>query len=101
MARRIALIWTAPALDDLDEIASWIARENRPAAAALVRKVLDTLERLQDHPSSGRWVPEIRQKLYREVIVPPCRIIYRREGNDVLIVHVIRSERLLNASKLF
>jgi toxin ParE1/3/4 len=101
MARRAALIWAAPALDDLDEIASWIARENRSAAATLVRRVLDTLDRLQDHPQSGRWVPEIRQKLYREIIVPPCRIIYRPEGNDVLIVHVIRSERLFDPSKLF
>ncbi|HRI64443.1 MAG TPA: type II toxin-antitoxin system RelE/ParE family toxin [Polyangium sp.] len=101
MAGKSALIWTAPALDDLDEIASWIARENERAAAALVRRVLDELERLREHPSSGRWVPEIRQKLYREVIVPPCRIIYRPEGTDVLIVHVIRSERLLDIGKLF
>jgi toxin ParE1/3/4 len=101
MARRIALIWAAPALDDLDEIASWIARENEHAAAALVRRVLDTLERLKEHPASGRYVPEIPRQLYREVIVPPCRIIYRREGDDVLIVHVVRSERLLNVTKLF
>lgn len=101
MAQRVALIWAAPALDDLDEIAAWIARENEKAAAVLVRRVLDTLDRLREHPSSGRWVPEIRQKLYREVIVPPCRIIYRPEANDLLIVHVIRSERLLDPGKLF
>jgi plasmid stabilization system protein ParE len=34
MARRARLIWTAPALDDLDEIASWIALENESAARA-------------------------------------------------------------------
>ncbi len=101
MAERAALIWTAPALDDLDEIASWIARENGKAASKLVRRILDALERLHEHPSSGRWVPELRQKLYREVIVPPCRIIYRRERTDILIVHVIRSERLLDSAKLF
>jgi toxin ParE1/3/4 len=101
MAQRVAIIWASPALDDLDEIAAWIARENAKAAEALVRRVLETLERLRDHPSSGRWVPEIQQKTYREVIVPPCRIIYRREANDVLIVQVIRSERQLNPNKLF
>ena len=31
MARRPRLIWTAPALDDLDHIASWIAVENERA----------------------------------------------------------------------
>jgi plasmid stabilization system protein ParE len=101
MARRAPLIWSAPALDDLDEIASWIARENAAAAAALVRRVFAAMERLRDHPESGRWVPEISSKLYREVIVPPCRIIYRREGSKVLIVHAFRSERLLRANRLF
>jgi plasmid stabilization system protein ParE len=101
MARRAPLIWSAPALDDLDEIASWIARENAGASAALVRRALAAVERLRDHPESGRWVPEIPRKLYREVIVPPCRIIYRREGSKVLIVHVFRSERLLRVDRLF
>ena len=101
MARRAALTWAAPALDDLDEIVSWIARENRRAAAELTRRALAGVERLRDHPESGRWVPEIPSKRYREVIVPPCRIIYRREGAKVLIVHVLRSERLLRADRLF
>ena len=101
MDKRLEIIWSSPALDDLDEIAAWIARENPMAAEALLRRIRRTVERLQDHPSSGRWVPEIQQKTYGEVIVPPCRIIYRREANDVLIVQVIRSERQLNPNKLF
>lgn len=101
MAGRAALIWATPALDDLDEIASHIARENPRAAAELVRRVLTAVERLEDHPESGRWVPELPGKLYREVIVPPCRILYRREGAEVLLVHVIRTERLLRADRLF
>jgi addiction module RelE/StbE family toxin len=101
MARRAALIWSAPALDDLDEIASYIAQDNEAAAASLVERVLATVERLQDHPASGRWVPEIPGKRYREVIVPPCRVIYRREGAKVLIIHVFRSERQLRTSRLF
>lgn len=101
MAGRTALIWSAPALGDLDDIASYIACENTRAASNLVRRVLDTVERRYEHPESGRWVPELRQNQYREIIVPPCRIIYRPEGTDLLIVHVIRSERLLDAGKLF
>ena len=101
MARRAPLIWSSPALEDLDEIASWIARQNAAAAAALVRRALAGVERLRDNPESGRWVPEIPSKIYREVIVPPCRIIYRREGSKVLIVHVFRSERLLRLNRLF
>jgi toxin ParE1/3/4 len=102
MAAKAEIIWTVPALDDLDEIIAYIARENSKAAGALLRRVLTTIERLVDHPSSGRWVPELLpKKAYREVIVPPCRVMYRREGTDVLIVHVMRSERLLRPDKWF
>lgn len=101
MAGRASLVWAAPALDDLDEIASHIARENEGAAAELVSRALDAVERLREHPASGRYVPEIPGRIYREVIVPPCRIIYRREGAKVILVHVIRSERLLRPDRLF
>jgi len=37
VARRSRLIWTAPALEDLEHIASWIAVENERAASDLVR----------------------------------------------------------------
>jgi plasmid stabilization system protein ParE len=99
MARHWPLIWAAPALDDLDELASWIALDNPAAAARLVGRILDLLERLSRH-HSGRRVPQLRGKLYREVIVPPCRVIYRREGGAILIVHVLRSQRRLRAGEL-
>lgn len=102
MAEEVEILWADPALSDLDDIASFIAREDPGAAAKLMRRVLTTVERLADHPASGRWVPELLpRKHYREVVVPPCRIVYRREGRDVLIVHVLRSERLLRFDRLF
>ena len=94
------LIWTEPALDDLDEIATWIAAENEPAAARLVSRVFAKDERLARFPRSGRRVPELPETLYREVIVPPCRVFYRSEGKSVLIVHVMRAERLLDLARL-
>ena len=101
MVRRLRLAWSAPALDDLDEIAAWIAADNPRAAAALVDGALAAIERLKDHPDSGRRLPEIELKRYREVVVPPCRIIYRGDGASVLIVHVVRSVRLLQPVRLF
>ena len=98
MARKV--VWAAPALEALDDIAAYIALDNPRAAAALAQRALASVDRLTRFPSSGRWVPEVRDRLYRELIVHPCRLIYRRVGDDVLIVHVCRSEALLKLSRL-
>lgn len=101
MVQHLTILWSAPALDDLDEIAAWIASENPPAAAELVRRTLGVVERLAAHPASGRRVPGLESTGYREVICPPCRIIYRREKATVLIVHVVHTERILDPARLF
>ena len=91
------LIWAAPALADLDEIAEYIALDDRPAAARYVRRVFDTVDRLKQFPDSGRRPAELPDSRYREVVVPPCRVFYRTEGNSVFVLYVMRSERLLHA----
>ena len=75
------LIWTEPALSDLNEIAEYIALENPPAARALVQQVFSTVERLERHPASGKVTPELGSNRYREVICGPCRVFYRHSKN--------------------
>lgn len=94
-AQMAQLVWTEPALSDLEGIAEYIALDNPAAASRLVGKVFDRVERLEEHPSSGRRVPELPRSPYREVIVSPCRIFYRAEEDMVYILHVMRGERLL------
>ena len=89
------LIWTEPALLDLDEIAEYIALDDPLAASRYVQKVFDRVERLEAHPQSGKRPPELPRAPYREVVVPPCRVFYRVEGGAVYILYVMRSERLL------
>lgn len=89
------LIWTEPALLDLDEIAEYIALDDPAAASRYVQEVFDRTERLVSFPNSGKRPAELPRTPYREVVVPPCRIFYRTEKNRVLILHVMRSEKLL------
>jgi toxin ParE1/3/4 len=89
------LIWTEPALTDLNEIAEYIALENTGAAKALVRNVFSTVERLERHPQSGKVLDELPNSRYRQVVAGPCRIFYRYSRNEVLVLHVMRSERQL------
>jgi toxin ParE1/3/4 len=91
------LIWTEAALLDLDDIAEYIALDDPLAAARYVEKVFDRVERLESHPQSGRRPPELSGLHYREVVIPPCRIFYRIEGDFVYVLHVMRAERLLRS----
>ena len=91
------LVWTEPALNDLDEIAEYIALDNPLAASNYVQTVLERVERLTTYPNSGKRPAELPRTPYREVVVPPCRIFYRVEKSTVIILHVMRSERLLRS----
>jgi len=89
----VQVIWTEPALDDLDDIAEYIALSNIDAAKLLVSKVFESVDRLGLFPESGRKPPEIQEFSYREVVVKPCRVFYKCENNNVYILHVLRQER--------
>lgn len=89
------IVWTNPALDQLEEIADYIALDKPEAAAGLVKKIFSTVDRLGQFPDSGHVPPEIPNSIYREVFVGPCRIFYRQENGTVLIVHVMREEMQL------
>ncbi|WP_290650304.1 type II toxin-antitoxin system RelE/ParE family toxin [Aquisalimonas sp.] len=94
------VIWTEPAIQELDAIAEYIALDNPVAASNLVEEVFDKTGRLEDFPQSGRIPPELPNSIYREIVVPPCRIFYRGEGNRVLVLYVMREERQLRAYML-
>ena len=92
--------WTEPALLELDAIAEYIALDNPAAASKLVQEVFDKTGRLESSPESGRMPPELPDSVYRELVVPPCRIFYRQEQQQVFILYVMREERQLRAYML-
>lgn len=100
MARALRVVWAAPALDDLDDIAARIAADDPVAAGELVGRVFAAIDRLRVFPASGRRLPELPGGRYREVIVAPCRLIYRAEPTVLHIVHVTRGERPLRLRRL-
>jgi toxin ParE1/3/4 len=87
------VIWTEPALSDLNDIAEYIALENVVAAKQLVQSIFLTVERLETYPESGRIPLELEHLSYREVVANPCRIFYKQEKNQVFILYVMREER--------
>ena len=91
------IIWTEPALQDLNDIAEYVAISNLQAAKQLVQKVFNKVQRLEAFPESGKVPEEISTFNYREVVVNPCRIFYKIDQDDVYILHVLRQERDLRA----
>ncbi|MCC5915094.1 MAG: type II toxin-antitoxin system RelE/ParE family toxin [Balneolaceae bacterium] len=90
------IIWTEPALQELDEIADYISLDNPIAAKKLVLEAFKRVDHLAHHPKSGKLVDEFEVSVYKEIILPPCRIFYRLSGEIVYIIHVIREEQLLH-----
>lgn len=94
------VIWAEPALNDLDAIADYIALDDPEAARRLVQKIFEHVSHLADHPRLGSKPQELKGWRYRQIVEPPCRIFYREDGERVLILHVMRSERLLRSELL-
>ena len=89
------IIWTEPALRNIEDIASYIAISNPAAAKKLVAKIISKIERLNDHPLSGRKPPELQNLNYREILVNPCRVFYKYENDVVYILYIMRQEQYL------
>lgn len=90
------IIWTEPALLDLEGIAEYIALDKSRAAKQFVHEVFAGVERLKEFPNSGRKPAELgKRSRYRELIIGPCRIFYRVDKSKIYILYVMRSERLL------
>ena len=94
------IVWTDPALADLDAIADFIALDKPTPARALVARVFEHVEQLAKHPGSGSRPRELRDSRYRQIGEPPCRVIYRVDGDRVVILRVMRGEQRLRRSSL-
>lgn len=95
------VVWTEPAVADLEAIADYIALQDPAAAKAVVQRVLAHVGQLAEHPESGSRPSDLgARSRYRHIVEPPCRIFYRYDGEQVFIVHVMRTERLLRRSVL-
>jgi toxin ParE1/3/4 len=94
------IVWTEPALNELDAIADYIALENPTAAAERVRRVFAHVEQLEAHPESGSTPPELGHSRYRQIVEPPCRVFYRFDGEKVFVLYVMRTEQLLRHDRL-
>jgi addiction module RelE/StbE family toxin len=96
MAYRV--IWSPRALDDIESIASYIARDSAAYASAVVAKIIKATRTLRRFPLAGRIVPEFEDENLRERFVYSYRIIYRIEADTITVAAVIHGRRLLSSA---
>lgn len=79
--------WSPLALERVEDIAQFIARDNPDAATRWVVDLFESVERLAEFPELGRIVPEVGVRRIREVIYGAYRVIYSVR-NDIEVLTV-------------
>ena len=55
----VRIEWNERALEDLNEIHDYIARDSKNYANLFVKKLYENAQKLKDFPNIGRIVPEV------------------------------------------
>lgn len=86
------VLWFPRALDDLEEIRAYIARDDPGSAAVVVQRLLDAVETLRDFPESGRHGHVAGT---RELVVTrtPYIVTYRTRGDFIHVLNVLHGAR--------
>jgi toxin ParE1/3/4 len=87
------VIWAPSSLEDIEQIAQFIARDSSDQASLFVGRLMEAADRLGSFPQSGRMIPEIGHPDCREIIYGAYRIMYRVEGEDAWITGVVHGAR--------
>jgi len=96
MVMKYEVYWAKTAEEDLSAIIDYIHSDNPLAASDTLKRVKSKVSNLNSFPKRGRILPELKEygmPQYRELILPPWRIIYRITELQVYILSVVDSRR--------
>jgi plasmid stabilization system protein ParE len=96
----VRLRWTERARRDLLEIGRFIARDKPGAARRWVARIEVRARQAAESPRAGRKVPELGREDLRELIERNYRIIYRIVGEEIHVLMVFESHRLLRVTEV-
>jgi toxin ParE1/3/4 len=96
VASRFRVEWTESASTDLANIIKFIANDSPINASKVLKKIRQRANTLRRFPDRGHMVPELAELeviSYRELAVPPYRILYRIDKSRVLVLAVLDGRR--------
>ncbi len=94
--RRFRVLWAEAAVGDLEDLVSFVAMDSEGDADRLLRRLEARAATLESSPGRGRVVPELARfgmRRWRELVVRPYRLVYRIEGDTVIVLAVFDGRR--------
>ncbi|MFB5676375.1 type II toxin-antitoxin system RelE/ParE family toxin [Paenibacillus terreus] len=95
--KKIKIKYTPAAVDDMDEIFSYIAQENLAWAEEMLLKLNSKIGGLAEFPHMGSVLSEddfpLIQRGYRFIVVPPYLVFYRIINDTVVIHRILHGRR--------
>jgi toxin ParE1/3/4 len=96
MKPKFDVIWSNSAAKDLEDIILRLSIDSPLNARRIFSEITTASSALYQFPERGRFVPELYDRgilQYRELIIPPWRIIYRVVEKTVFVLTVLDSRR--------
>lgn len=80
---------------DLEDLLSYVAAENTPAATELLDQIEARLEALQFHPFAGRVPhnPKLTALGYRVLVIDNYLVFYKVKSKVVLVYRILHGAR--------
>jgi addiction module RelE/StbE family toxin len=96
MKPKYKVVWAHVAESDLKDIIEYISKDSPQNALKILKRIKQKASELYTLPERGRIVPELQGQgilQYREIIIPPWRLIYRITEREVFVLSLIDSRR--------
>lgn len=91
----VKVVWTSHAFEDLESIFKYTSKDSVFYATRQVDTLTSRVDILEEHPLSGRIVPEFNNETIRELIEGNYRIIYSLNNDTIFIIRIHHSARSL------
>lgn len=97
MPRKHKIKYTPAAVDDMDEIFSYISQDHITNAEILLERLNGEIVKLADFPNMGSVLSDeentIIQRGYRFIVVQPYLVFYRITDNTIIIHRILHGRR--------
>lgn len=97
MLQKNKIKYTSISVDDMDEIFSYISKDNVATAEALLERITSGISGLAEFPNKGSVLSDEEYTLvnsgYRFIVIHPYLIFYRTIGNAIIIHRILHGRR--------